>query len=733
MKKTLALLTATMLLFALAWSPAAAEDTTFTLMVYLCGTDLESDGGLATADLNEMIASGVAPGGNLNVYVQTGGTKTWEYKGIADGEAERWQLSEDGLAKLQSLGTVNMGDGDAFASFLSYGLSQFPADRYGLILWDHGSGASEGVCYDELTDDSLDMAEIYEAFSEASALPSYRKFSFVGFDACLMADYEMAVHLQPFADYMIASEETEPGEGWNYKSWLPALAADPAADTEALGRKIVNGFLQAVDDAGYGEFGTLSVLDLSKMDALRAAVETMGESLQSALDGGDFNAISRTRRSISSFGETSDAASDMIDLGVFAGKFAEYNAMGAQALTAALADVVAVNGFSANLSGISGLAVLVPYETRSLADDYLTVYDTQNLMPDYTGFVRGFVTTMQSGSHTFGSAETTQESVQDATIDWFSQYADGSQGDTDAFSGLWNGWSPADGTQEGKTQDETDFSLDSFLTDLFGENGETFNADAYDENQQWEGDGYTSGSFADQWSGEDWEDSMVEFSADGETYDVQNPFANAESDYAYTVSLTDEDMQYLASADACLMMDVSDPDFECYVDLGYTQDVVINWTSGKLYGLFDGTWPTLDGQMVCMYDQIANENYIRSLIPVTLNGEETYLLVVFDADHPGGVVVGTTEGYNDAGLPVRGYEPLAQGDVVVPQYELLYWDENDEEQYEPFEGDPITVGADGAIAFGYDDVETEADYVYGFCLNDVFGDYQYTDFITLSF
>ena len=70
---------------------------------------------------------------------------------------------------------------------------------------------------------------------------------------------------------------------------------------------------------------------------------------------------------------------------------------------------------------------------------------------------------------------------------------------------------------------------------------------------------------------------------------------------------------------------------------------------------------------------------------------------------------------------------------MIPQYELIYWDENDEQMSEPFEGDPITVGANGAIDFGYDDVETEADYVYGFCLNDVFGGYQFTDFITLSF
>ncbi len=744
MKKVFALLIV-MVLFVMPLSvPVAAAETTFTLMVYLCGTDLESDGGLAADDLDEMMQSGIVPDGNVNVYVQTGGTKTWTKKEIADGKAERWSLDSVGMTRLESLGEADMGDTDTFTDFLRYGLATFPADRYGLILWDHGAGATEGVCYDEITDNSLNMAEIYAAFQTVSQEPNYKKFSLVGFDACLMADYEMAVHLQPFADYMVASEETEPGEGWSYDSWLPALVKDPGADMETIGKKIVDGFLKSVDDAGYEEFGTLSVLNLNKMDALRAAVEAMGTSLESAVESDGFKAISRTRQQMPSFGETDDAASDMIDMALFAQKFATYDDVGAEALLKALADVVVVNGYTSNLSAstISGLAVLVPFTTRADAEAYLSTYDTQNLMPAYTGFVRGFVDTMQSGSYTFATTAATQESVQDATVDWFSQYATGTTASSDLYSDLWSGWNGAKETQDVETGPDSQYddqnasaALDTIVSELYGDNGESFNADAYDESQQWSTDTYTSDAFA---NGETAADSAeqtatVEVSADGQTYDLENPFAYTEEDYAYTVTLSDEDMQNLASADACLMMDVSDEDGEYYVDLGYTSEVIINWNTGKLYGLFDGTWPTLAGQMVCMYDQVASEDYVRSLIPVTLNGEETYLLVVFDTDHPEGVVVGATEGYNDAGMAVRGYEELTQGDTVVPQYELIYWDENDEEQYEVFDGDPITVGENGTIVFGYDDVESDADYVYGFSLNDVFGDYQYTDFITLSF
>lgn len=739
MKKALSILLAIMLLLSLAPTAVAAAKT-FTLLVYMCGTDLESDGGLATADLQEMVASGVKRGGNLNVVVQTGGTKQWATRGMTNREGERWLLSTQGMERLASLGRVNMGSGDTFADFLQFGIAQYPADRFGVIFWDHGAGSSDGVCYDEITGESLDMQEIYAAFQQASKLPDYRKFAMVGFDACLMADYEMAVHLAPFADLMVASEETEPGDGWDYQSWLPMLAKDAGADMKTVGKKIVDSFIDHVERYSYGDMGTLSVLDLTQMDGLHAAMETMGAALQGEIDGGNFNSISRIRQNVRSFGETSDAASDMIDLGVFASIFARYDEKGASALRKALAEVVTYSRHTTNLNEISGLAVLVPYSTRGDAAGYLQVYDSQNLMPSYTSFVRSLANGMASGSYTFASSPVTQQSVQDATVDWFSQFFT----DTDSYYDAYHNTvaqstaSPSSTAEPDAPAD--DFSLDGFLSTLFGETDNSFNADAYVANSLWSsetaptGSAVSSDSFANLWGDSTAQTpATVAVTAGDETYEVQNPFAGVSGEDAYSISLTEEDMQNLASADALLMMDVSDPDFECYVDLGYTQDVIIDWNQGKVFGLFDGTWPTLDGQMVCIYDQVANENFVRSLIPVTVNGQDTYLLVIFDQTNPGGVVAGYTEGYNDAGQPVRGYEQLQAGDIVIPQYELIYWDAEDVQQSEPFEGDPIVVGEDTAIPFGYDDVEGEADYVYGFCLNDVYGGYTYSDFITLSF
>ncbi len=717
MKRTLSLLL-TLLVLCSCVPTALAAQQTFTLMVYLCGTDLESDGAAATADLREIIGAGVPADGPVTVYIQTGGTKEWAVTALGNNVSTRWVLSGDDLAKAEDVGKANMGAQDTFADFLRFGFEQYPADRYGLVLWDHGNGAAGGVCYDELTDDSLSMAEIYGALNSAA---QGNRFAFIGFDACLMASFEMATHLQPFADYMIASEELEPGSGWNYTPWLSMLSDDPGVDVETLGRKIADSFIA---DAPYGDYATLSVIRLSGMDALHEAVETMASSLTGEIDAGNLTPISRARQNIRSFGEISSSASDMIDLTVFADAFSKFNSSAAKAVKAALSDVVAYSAHTSNVTDVSGLSVLVPYATRGEAGGYLPGYDANGLMPNYAAFVTQLVSQMSSGGgFSFWSTGVEQQDVQTAEVDWFSQYA----ADTDSYYSNYESYADDSG--------DSDFSMGSFLSSLFGSGESDFNAggsslwgDLTDEDS-----GDTLGSvFGSLW-GDLPQDSALEIETTDGTVSVENPFAGTNSEYAYIATLTAEEMNYLARAEANLMIDMSDDDFPCYVDLGYVRDVFVDWKAGKIYGLFDGTWPTLDGQIVYIDTQISNAQYQRSLISVTLNGKETYLLVVFDEENPKGVVIGATEGYTEAGMPVRGYTKLKEGDVIVPYYELLYWDENDEIQSAPFMGDEIIVGENGAVPFGYEPVLTDTTYVYGFCLNDIFGEYQFTDLVTLEY
>ncbi|MBE5800810.1 MAG: hypothetical protein E7319_00795 [Clostridiales bacterium] len=843
MKKWLSLL----LCFCLTIIPLAqveARGETFTVMIYLCGTDLESQGGMATSDLTEMVRSGIPKNGDVNIYIQTGGTSRWQTNGLSNRKAERWSLSENGIKKLETLGSVNMGAANSLQDFIEYGFENFPADRYGLIFWDHGSGATGGLCHDEITGDCLYYPEIYSALEGATRGMRGTPFAFIGFDACLMGSYEMALHLMPFAEYMIASEELEPGTGWNYTGWLPTLVADPGVSMEKLGKVIVDSFVTTTAQYGRSEYATLSVIDLSEMDPLIRAVEEMAVSLDGALDS-DLSSISRLRQNMRSFGQISNAASDMVDMTTYAEVFARYDQDAASEIKTALKDVVVYSRYTNNLSGVTGLSILMPFSTRYQSSTYMKYYDTENLTPKHTAFVKNFLNELGSGSSSgqgygfgsdlfgFGLPSISSQSVQSAEIDWFSQYSSDQDSYSQNAGDLW-GSLYGSGYQESNA---SDFSLGSFLGMLFGDSSSGFDSsyDSYSSSLWGDPSAYSDSSFAsdsgygssftdiwgtsdsaydDSWSsfwgtpstgstggtgdlwssfwgtpstgstgstddpwssfwgtpstgstgstsgstGDSWadfwgvssstatpaptntpvpvqetDDSHVTIqTADGEVT-LENPFAGTDSEYAYTLELTEEQLDVLGKVEANLMMDISDPDFECYVELGYVQDVVVDWNRGKIYGLFDGTWATLGGQMVCMYDQVANERYVRSLIPVTLNGEECYVLVIFDEENPQGQVVGTTEGYTEDGLPSRGITELKPGDKVIPQYELLYWDADGNQQSEPFEGDPIIVGRDGTIPFGYEEVEGDVDYCYGFCLTDIYGDEIFTDFITLSY
>ncbi len=737
MKKLISLITTLALLLCCVPAGGLAAGKTFTLMVYMCGTDLESDAGMATADLYEMVRSGVKERGNLNVVVQTGGTRRWQTAGLTNRKVERWLLSENGIRLMDSVGSANMGSADTLYNFVDFALDQCPADRYGLILWDHGAGASGGVCNDEISGDCLYMSEIYQALEKASKHDRYKKFSFIGFDACLMGTYEMACTIEPFADYMLGSEELEPGTGWAYASWLPLLARDSGIDMETLGQKITDSFVTETLRQDPSEYATLAMLDLRQMPALRRAVEAMGESLTGEIKNGNFTGISRVRQNVRSFGETFDYASDMIDMTVFADAYSQYDKSSAKAIKAALKKVVVANRYSPNMSNVSGMSVLVPYATKRESSTYMPHYDPQSASPLYTGFVSTMLDQMNSHSFGFTSASVQQQSIQQAQVDWFSQYC----GDSQSY------YDSSDSWLSSSYDSSDDFSLDGFLNALFGvggdcnsyfdESGSASLWGDYDDEADMsfiDNEQVTGSIFEGLWSTEPApQQSTVTVQTESGAVSLDNPFANVGGEYAYTVTLSQEEMQYLAKAEANLMMDISDADGDFYVELGYVDDVLVDWDQGKIYGLFDGTWPYLDGQMVCMYNQVSNDKYIRALIPAKVNDVEQYLLVVFDESHPKGYVIGYNEGYTASGSPARGYNKLVEGDIVTPQYELIYWDADGEQQSEPFDGDPIEAGEDGYIAFGYQSVEEDVDYAYGFCLNDIFGDYQFTDFVTLSF
>ena len=186
-----------------------AETTTF--MVYMIGSDLESGNGAATNDMQEMLDAN--NGESLNVVLQTGGTQYWQNDIVDADSLQRWLIQEGDLYLCDEQPQTSMCNPDTLSDFIKWSIENFPADRYMLVLWDHGGGTMGGFGYDEnFPQDILTISELARGVEQAGV-----KLDLISFDACLMGTLEVAVAFEQTADYLLASEESEPGDGWYYK------------------------------------------------------------------------------------------------------------------------------------------------------------------------------------------------------------------------------------------------------------------------------------------------------------------------------------------------------------------------------------------------------------------------------------------------------------------------------------------------------------------------------------
>lgn len=271
----LALLLGSLLLLGL---PAACADTpTMTVLMYMCGTDLQSD---CVNDLYEMCAADIPD--NVTVVVQAGGASQWDDSRLRANHINRFTIADYDFSDVEVCAWQSMGAQNTLEDYLTWATSTYPADRYMLIFWNHGGGSTSGVCFDETADyDGLTIHEINDAlynFTEAN--PDFH-LDLIGFDACLMATYEAAAHMQYYADFMVASEELEPSLGWNY-AWLNALGENPALDAQGIGVAIADAYMEACMDENPDDYLSMSVLYLPAMDYLVSTMETYASYLSQA-------------------------------------------------------------------------------------------------------------------------------------------------------------------------------------------------------------------------------------------------------------------------------------------------------------------------------------------------------------------------------------------------------------------------------------------------------------------
>ena len=259
-------------------STAPMGEDKWTIFVYMSGADLEALVGQGSSDIQEMINAQY--GGNVRMVVQTGGTFRWKNDKIDPKKFQRFLIDENGMEQVDEKDiyingeyTASMGNPDEFYDFISWGINKYGSSRMGLIFWDHGATALEGLCFDmNCKNDYLSLGEVELALNKLSKKMT-DKFEFIGLDCCEMQSIEMANAVVPYADYLIGSESSEGCNGWYYTDFINYLEKNKDTSTEELGKVICDScYEHSVDEilnfrkaAIQGQFA-MSVIDLSKVD-----------------------------------------------------------------------------------------------------------------------------------------------------------------------------------------------------------------------------------------------------------------------------------------------------------------------------------------------------------------------------------------------------------------------------------------------------------------------------------
>ena len=370
--------------------PAPAKD--YTVLVYMVGSNLETNRGAATDDLEEMLASGIDFQKN-NVIVYTGGARKW-FGNIPCDRNCMLDLArgEDNWIVGTTDGNSDMGSKETLAEFLRLAVDNYPAEHYGLIFWDHGNGPINGFGVDELFgNDSLQFGEIRAAMDPSPfANGGNAHLDWVGFDACLMGSIENAKLWSRYTDCMVASEELEPAGGWDY-SFLQTLneTADPVRIAMSVTDKYYNWYVTKTNNAV-----TLAVYDLTKTDGVIKAYAALTGKMSSDIQAGEYARVVKARNGALRLGTSENmsrgSGTDLLDLSNMADRFTDYYKEESNAVRTAVTEMVIDN--KTNIKGAMGISVYFPGENQTLyqeadtffADTVSVSEDVRNMYDAYT-------------------------------------------------------------------------------------------------------------------------------------------------------------------------------------------------------------------------------------------------------------------------------------------------------------------------------------------------------------
>ena len=627
---------------------------TMTILVYMCGADLESQNGMATSDLKEMINADLSD--RINLIVYTGGARRWKNNVVSANANQIYKIEKGSLTRLvENDGNASMTNPATLSRFIQFGKEKYPANRMVLIFWDHGGGSVSGYGYDERygQGQTMTLAGINEALKNGGV-----KFDFIGFDTCLMATVENGLMLNQYADYMIASEESEPGVGWYYTNWLSKVSKNSSMSTVQIGKNIVDDFVEVCDRQCRGQATTLSVVDLAELNAtVPTELKEFSIDTNNLIQNKEFKKVSSARSKTREFAQ--QAKIDQIDLVHFAKN------MGTQEgkeLANALQGAIKYNRTGGGISNAYGLSIYFPYKKTSKVSQAVSTYKAIGMDDEYTRCIQEFASLEVSGQLSSGSTPQSYAS-------------------SNAMSGLMESLMGGGSSYSSIGETYSSGGLESLLSGYYG--GQS---------------GGSTGSILDLLIGR----SMnAEKAAE---YIQENHFDPSNLQWNNgRMTLTDEQWANLVSIEKKLYFD----DGEGYIDMGFDPEIE---TQGKdLIYQFNGTWLSIDRQPVAYYriGMVEQEDCYAEVgfVPAIVNGTRANLILVFDQDNPYGYIAGAATVYlnGETDTQAKNMVGIGKGDEI--QFVCDYYDYQGNFRNNYKLGDPIVLGSETEIGDTYVDAE----------------------------
>ncbi|MBR1606172.1 MAG: peptidase C11 [Clostridia bacterium] len=591
---------------------------TFTIMVYMCGADLESKSAMATRDLQEMLAAQF--GSNVRLIVYTGGSKGWRNNMVSSQVNQIWQVKDGGLECLvENAGTAAMTNPATLASFIQYGAKNFKANRYALILWDHGSGSVAGYGYDERNPaaGSMSLAGLNTAFQNGGI-----QFDFIGFDTCLLASVENALMASNYADYLIASEETEPGIGWYYTNWLTAIGNNTSISTLDIGKQICDDFVTQCASQCRGQQTTLSVTDLAELsNTVPAKLSAFANGITTLVTNQDYKSVSNARNGSREF--ATSARIDQVDLTDLCNNL---NTAESNALAKALRAAVKYNRTS--IADAYGLSVYFPYQKMSNVDKAVSTYAAIGMDDSYSKAIRAFASVEASGQAVTG-------------------------GVTSAIPSLF-GLSGGSGASSSSSGDMISSLLSSFLGGGMGD---------------------MSSLMGDFLGGRTMTEEQLGTYLSANILDSNNLVFRQDGD-RWVIDMTPDQWALVHGVDQNLFYDNG----AGYVDMGLDNLFEFD-ESGRLVADTSGAWVAINGQPVPYYHETSQQTSdtewrITGYVPCLLNGDRAELLLTFDQD--GSTVAGARPVYvnGETETIAKAIDEIKTGDTIAFLADLYDYDQN---------------------------------------------------------